>query len=112
MPEAFEGHLLVVVPVAEERPQQLEGSRPRDELPHGQRVRLLLHDEIWPQRLHDDGRIAWKLAHRVEQARIVQAQVLAQVADVGGIGGRALLTPAGDQSTRAGRVSSMCTGEG
>ena len=72
-------HRLVVVGVAEERPVQVEllGTTGH-ELAHRQRVRLLLHDQVRPERLHHHGRRAGELPHGVEQPRVVQRQVVAE----------------------------------
>ena len=64
-------HLRRVVGIAEEGPRQIEAARvERHDLPHRQRVGLLLHDQVGPQRLHHHGGVAGELAHRVQQARV------------------------------------------
>ena len=71
-------HLRRIVGIAEEGPGKVEVSGiARHDLPHRQRVRLLLNDQVRPQRLHHDGRVAGEFAHRVQQARIVQREVRA-----------------------------------
>ena len=91
------GHGLVVVGIAEEGPGQLElPGAPRDQLAHRQGVRLLLDDQVRPQRGHHH-RVLRKLAHRIEQRRIAQAEVVDQRFHVGVVVGFLLLAAPGDE---------------
>ena len=73
------------------------------ELAHRQRVRLLLHDEVRPDRLHHDGGRAGELAHRVEQARVAQREVVLHPGDVVGADDRRAARSAARRARSAGR---------
>ena len=65
---------------AEECPVEIEGMRSaRHQLAHGERIRLLLHDDVGEDRLHHHRGVAAEFAHRLDQPRIVQLQVFAEV---------------------------------
>ena len=106
LPQSPRRHRFVVVRVAEERPVQFERTRvARLDLPQRQRVRLLLHDQVRPDRLHHHRGVVGKLLHRIEQALVLQHEILAQVRDVARRGARLRFAALRNQQrVRAGRV--------
>ena len=74
-------HLVIVIGVAEEGPVQLEHLRAQGlDLAHGQRVGLLLDDEVGPDRLHDHRGVAGELGHRLKHLRVVKPEFLVELA--------------------------------
>src|SRR5712672_3380907 len=99
LPQPAPGHALVVVGVAEIGPGELERCRTaRNQLAHRQGVRLLLDDEVGPERSHDHG-IFRKLAHRIEKRRILQLEVVDQRLHVDVVLGLPLIPSPGNQRT-------------